>query len=369
MQAKVQGRVEAKADHKRLFIPGPTEVLEDVRREMSRPPSGHRSEEATQLGERLILKLQRLLKTESPIFLSTSSSTGFMEACVRNGSRKRILGVTVGSFGDRWVEIAKSCGKPIDVLTTEWGRAIRPEQVSSELKKGLYDCVLITHNETSTGVMNPLAEIGTVLRDFPDVFSFVDAVSSMGGVDLSFDSLGFDGILAGVQKAFACPPGFAVMAVSLRAIDRAKTIEDRGFYFDFVRHYDAFQKRQGITTPSLSHMYALDRQLDRILEETMPRREARHREMAELTRAWAGRHFEVFPEKGSESITLTTIRNTRNVDISALNKALGERGVVIGNGYGKLKNVTFRIAHMGEIQKSEVIELLSWIDEILGLSR
>lgn len=361
-------RIGSPSVHKRLFIPGPTEVLPDVRAEMSRPPSGHRSPEATQLGERLIVKLQQLLHTQAPIFLSTSSSTGLMEACVRSGTKKRILGAPCGAFGDRWVEIARSNGKEIDVLPTEWGKAVRPEAVAAELRKGIYDALLLTHNETSTGVMNPLPEIAEVCRAFPDVFVFVDAVSSLGAVDLDFDALGLDGLLAGVQKALACPPGFAIMAVSRRAIERARGVEHRGFYFDFVRHYDAFEKRQGITTPSLSHMYALDLQLDRILAETMPVREARHREMAGVTREWARERFELFPEAGVESITLTTIRNTREIDLPALNRGLAERGAVISNGYGRLKDKTFRIAHMGEIRQAEITELLDWIDEILGLS-
>ena len=352
--------------HRRLFIPGPTEVLEDVRRELARPPIGHRSEEATLLGERVIRALQKLLKTESPIFLSTSSSTGFMEGVARNGSKKRFLGASCGAFGDRWTEICRVNGKEVDPLEAEWGKAIRPEDVRRALKTGRYDAVLLTHNETSTGVLNPLPEIAAVCREFPDVFLFVDAVSSMAAVDMDFDALGLDGLLAGVQKALAVSPGFAVMAVSLRAIERAKGIENRGFYFDFVRHYDSFQKRQGITTPSTPHLYALDRQLVRILDETMPVREARHRAMAERTRAWARERFALFPEEGYESITLTAIRNTRTIDVGGLNKELAKRGAVIGNGYGRLKNVTFRIAHMGEIRLEEIEELLGWIDDILG---
>ena len=354
--------------HRRLFIPGPTEVDPAVRERMSAPPVGHRSEEATVLGERVIGKLQRLLKTEGPIFLSTSSSTGLMEACVLNGTQKRILCAPCGAFGERWVAIAKAHGKDHDVLATEWGQALRPERLREALSSGQYDTCFLTHNETSTGVMNPLPELAAVLREFPEVFTFVDAVSSMGAVDLDFSALGLDGILAGVQKALAVSPGFAVMAVSERAVERARGVENRGFYFDFVRHYDAFKKRQGVTTPSTPHLSALDLQLDRLLEESMPVREARHRAMAERTRAWAREHFALFPEEGSESITLTAIRNTRGIDVPDLNRQLAERGVVIGNGYGKLKNETFRIAHMGEIRLDEINELLGWIDEILGLA-
>jgi aspartate aminotransferase-like enzyme len=354
--------------HRRLFIPGPTEVTPDIRQEMARPPVGHRSEEATALGESVITKLQRLLRTESPIFLSTSSSTGLMEGVVRNGSKKRFLCAVCGSFGERWLEICRLNAKAADALTAEPGQPNRPEDLRRELSTGRYDAVLLTHNETSTGVMNPLPELAAVVREFPEVFLFVDAVSSLGAVDMGFDDLGLDGLLAGVQKALAIPPGFALMAVTPRAIERAKTVENRGFYFDFVRHYDSFQKRQGITTPSTSHLYALDRQVSRILEETMPVREARHRAMAERTRSWAGERFALFPEAGFESITLTAVRNTRSIDVPGLNRELAKRGAVIGNGYGKLKNVTFRIAHMGEIRQAEIEELLGWIDEILGLS-
>jgi aspartate aminotransferase-like enzyme len=336
---------------------------------MSRPPIGHRSEEATALGERIIGKLQKVLRTGSPIFLSTSSSTGLMEAVARNGSRRRFLCATCGAFGDRWLDICRLNGKEADALEVEWGKAVRAEDIRKALGTGRYDAVLLTHNETSTGVLNPLPEIAATVREFPDVFLFVDAVSSLAAVDLGFDELGVDGLLAGVQKALAVSPGFAVMAVSPRAIERAKGIENRGFYFDFVRHYDSFQKRQGITTPSTPHLYALDRQLSRILDETMPVREARHRAMAERTRAWAKERFALFPEAGFESITLTAVRNTRGIDVAGLNGELARRGVVIGNGYGRLKNVTFRIAHMGEIRLEEIEELLGWIDEILGLSR
>lgn len=355
--------------HKRLFIPGPTEVHPDVRREMSRPPIGHRSQEATALGASVIAQLQQLLHTSGPVFLSTSSSSGLMEAVIRNGSRQRFLAVTCGAFGDRWHAMCRLNGKAADPLEVEWGRAVRAEQVRAALATGRYDAVLVTHNETSTGVLNPLDEIAAACREFPDVFLFVDAVSSLGALDVDFEALGADGLLAGVQKALAVSPGFSIMAVTERAVERARGIENRGFYFDFVRHSDAYDRKQGVTTPSTSHLYALDLQLRRILEETMPAREARHRLMAERTRAWAREHFALFPEEGYESITLTAIRNTRGVDVPALNRQLAERGAVIGNGYGRLKNETFRIAHMGEIRLEDVEELLGWIDDILGLNR
>jgi aspartate aminotransferase-like enzyme len=291
-----------------------------------------------------------------------------MEACVLNGSRKRALFAPCGAFGERWAEIARACGREHDVLAFDWGKPVRAEPLKKALSSGRYDALFVTHNETSTGVMSPLSEIAELARGFPDVFVFVDAVSSLAAVELDFDELGLDGLLAGVQKAIAAPPGFAIMAVSERAIERARGIENRGFYFDFVRHYDAYRRRQGITTPSTSHLYALDLQLSRILEETLPERAARHRRMAEFAQGWARDRFALYPEAGFESVTLTTIRNTRGIDVAGLNRRLAERGAVISNGYGKLKDETFRIAHMGEIQLDDVRELLGWIDDILGMA-
>jgi aspartate aminotransferase-like enzyme len=213
--------------HTKLFIPGPTEVLADVREQMARPPHGHRSAEATALGERVVGKLQELLGTRGPIFLSTSSSSGLMEACVRNASRERILAVTCGAFGERWQRMAVDNGKAVDALSFEWGKAVRPERIAEALRSGRYDAVLATHNETSTGVMNSLVEIAQAVREFEDVLLFVDATSSLGAVAIDFTRLGLDGLLAGVQKGLAVPPGFAIMAASERAVERARGVENR----------------------------------------------------------------------------------------------------------------------------------------------
>jgi len=187
-------------------------------------------------------------------------------------------------------------------------------------------------------------------------------------VKIEFDRLGLDVLLAGVQKAFGLPPGLAVFTTSPRALERAGTIPGRGYYFDFLE-FDAMDKKdQTPSTPSISHIYALDAVLDRIDREGFDARCARHRTMAERCRRWAlDRGFQLFPEKGYESVTLTTVANTCNMDLKALEKGLAMRGFAISNGYGKLKDRTFRIAHMADVTLPELEEVLGHIDQVAGL--
>jgi predicted phosphoserine aminotransferase len=351
----------------KLFIPGPTEVNEDVRKELARPVISHRGKEFAQLFSEVVPKIQKLLYTKNKIFLSTSSATGLMEAAVRNTVSKKCLNLTCGAFSEKWAEITSKNGKANEIASIEWGKAVKPDVVRERLETGEFDTVTLVHNETSTGVMNPLEEIASVVKDFPDVVLCVDAVSSMGGVKIEADRLGIDVCLASVQKCLALPPGFAIASVSDKAMERAKTVENRGHYFDFLANFEKYEKNQTLTTPSIPHIYALNVQLDRIFKEGVENRFERHRKMAERCKNWAtGRGFELFAEKGYESNTVTCISNNKGIDLDVLTEKLAKKGKEISNGYGKLKGKTFRIAHMGDIQPDELNELLEDIDGILG---
>jgi len=291
-----------------------------------------------------------------------------MEGAIRNTVKRKLLSFVNGAFAERWYHIAKANGKDVDVISVDWGKAIKPEMVEEALKRNKYEAVLITHNESSTGVMNPLKEICEVMRKFPDVLLLVDSVSALFGVPVDIDGWGIDVIFASVQKCFALPPGLTVTVVSDRAFEKAKKIDNRGYYFDFItmaRYYD--ERKQTPATPAISLLYAMDLQLDRMLKEGMENRFRRHLEMALLARNWAKRNFELFAEPGYESVTLTTVLNTKGIDVKGLNESLKERGYVISNGYGKLKGKTFRIGHMGDLTVEELKDLLFQIDDILGL--
>jgi len=353
--------------HKRLFIPGPTEVRPENLAALARPQIGHRSQEFKALYGRVIARLQKLLETDGHVFLFTSSSTGIWEAAVRNCVKERVLCCMQGAFSDRWLTVAEVNGKSADKLQVEWGRAVTAEMVDRALGSGSYDAITVVHNETSTGVMNHLGEISTVMKKYPDVMFLVDAVSSMGAVRLPVEEYGIDICLAGVQKAFALPAGLAVASVSEKAIAKARTIPNRGYYFDLLEILKHHEKSQTPATPAIPQIHALDAQLDDMLEEGFENRYARHEALAAIVKDWARKRFAVFAEEGYESATVTCVRNTRGVSVVKLNQELASHWATISNGYGKLKEETFRIAHMGDTQEWEIRGLLATIDRILGL--
>jgi aspartate aminotransferase-like enzyme len=352
--------------HKRLFIPGPTEVRAENLAALSRPQIGHRGDEFKDLYQRVVPKLQKLLETKDPVFLFTCSSTGVWEAAIRNCVRERVLCCMQGAFSDRWLKVAQANGKHADALKVEWGHAITAEAIDRELSRGVYDAITVVHNETSTGVMNRLEEIAAVMRKYPEVSFLVDAVSSMAGTRIPVDEWRIDVCLAGLQKAFALPAGLTVASVSSRALDKAKTIPGRGYYFDFLDMQKYHERGQTPATPAIPQIQALDAQLDDISAEGVAARFERHEALARIVRDWARRHFAIFAEEGYESPTLTCIANTRSVSVASLNKELGKQWAAISNGYGDLKEKTFRIAHMGDTQEWEIRGLLAVLDRLLG---
>ncbi|WP_010299675.1 pyridoxal-phosphate-dependent aminotransferase family protein [Clostridium senegalense] len=357
--------------HKRLFIPGPVDVAPDVLEKMSMPMIGHRSKEASRIQRTISEYMRKIFNTKEEILLSTSSGSGLMEGAVRSCTAKRAAIFSIGAFGNRWYDMAISNNVPADKFEVEWGKPTTPEQVDEVLATGKYDLITVTHNETSTGVMNPLDEIGNVVKKYPNVVFCLDTVSSAAGTELKVDEWGVDICIASTQKAIGLPPGMSVCTFSQKAVERAKEVPNRGMYLDLLSLYNYIQKKdyQYPSTPSLSHMFALEYQLDKIInKEGLENRYKRHIEGGEIVRSWARKHFEIFPDENYMSNTLTNVKNTRNIDVAALNKALGERGYQISNGYGKLKDKTFRIAHMAETTPEEVKELLKVIDEILGFN-
>lgn len=355
------------ASHKRLFIPGPTEVRVENLAALARPQVGHRSKEFQELYGRVVPRLKELLSTSGHVFLVTSSSTGVWEAAIRNCVSDKVLCCMQGAFSDRWFQVAEANGKEAVKLQVEWGRAITPERVERALGEGGFDAITLVHNETATGVMNPLEEIAEVVRRFPGVSFLVDSVSAMAGAPIRVDEWGIDVCLAGLQKAFALPAGLAIAAVSERALAKAKGVPNRGYYFDFLELAKYDERGMTPSTPAIPQINALDAQLDAIFAEGVEARFARHARLAGIVQDWSRRHFALFAEEGFESPTVTCVANTRGISVADLNGELAKQWAMISNGYGKLKEQAFRIAHMGDTQEWEIRGLLASIDEILGL--
>ncbi len=350
-----------KPDHVKLFIPGPTEVRAEIREAQTKPMIGHRGSAFTDLFARTQKKLREIFYTSSRVYVSTSSGTGLWEAASRNAVRdgRKVLHVVNGAFSERWAYTSRANGKQVVPIELEWGRVVRGEMIREALKGGGFDAVAIVHNETSTGAMSPLEEIAAVMKEFPDVLFLVDAVSSAAGIKIEVDRLGIDMLIASSQKAFGLPPGLAFGPTSDRVLARAREIPYRGYYFDLLSLEKSLVKNETPTTPAVSLLFALDRQLDDMLAEGLEARFNRHIEIAKLTQKWVQENgFELFPEPGFSSYTVTTVKNTRGIDVAGLNSYLKGRGMQISNGYSQLKDRTVRIAHMGDTTCAEMQDLL-----------
>jgi aspartate aminotransferase-like enzyme len=355
--------------YKKLFIPGPTHVREEILQAQAVPMIGHRAKEYSDLQAEVTPKLQEMLYTQQRVYLFAASSTGVMEGSVRQASLKRMLVTVCGAFSKRWYEIVQDNGVPCDKLEVAPGQAITVELVEQALAKGDYDAITLTMNETATGIMNPVKETAAMIHaKFPDMLILVDAVSCMAGVKIEFDAWGLDVCFAGTQKCFALPPGLTVCAVSDRARQRALQVPNAGHYFAYRMMDKHYEKWQTPATPAISLIQALNLQMDTILAEGLEKRWARHAQMAEFVQAWARKHFRLYGDERFLSKTVTNVENTRNIVVGDLNKELGKRGAMISNGYGDLKEKCFRIAHMGDLNMEDMCWLVVQLNEILGFA-
>ncbi len=355
--------------HEKLFTPGPTEVRTELLQELSTAQIHHRTEKFSLIYDDIQNNLQKLLYTANPVLLFSSSSTGAMEAAVTNGVKNRCLNLVNGAFSDRWHQITKKNSIPCDKVDIPWDQAIKPELVEEKLSSGKYDAITIVLNETSTGLMNPIREIGEVVKKFDDVLFLVDAVSGMAGTEIRVDDWGIDMCLAGVQKAFALPAGLTVAAVSKKLLQRAEEVESKSYYFNLPLLYKYHQRSQTRTTPAIPQIFALQKQLkDIVNSEGIENRFARHQEMAEYVQNWAIKYFDIYAEEGYWSNTVTCIENNRGIDVNNLINVLVEKyNIRIANGYGNLKNKAFRIGHMGDLNLADIKGLLATIETILEL--
>ncbi len=356
----------------RLFIPGPTDVLPQVLAAQDAPMIGHRSDEFEALFAKVQEQLKQLYYTKDRVYVLAASGSGLHEAAIRNAVSKRVLCFVNGAFSERWYTCAANCDKEAIRVDVEWNTAVKADIVTAALTKALQDgpveAITVVHNETSTGVTSPVGEVAAAVRALsPDTLVMVDAVSSFGGTRIPFDQWGLDLCLASSQKALALPPGLAFCAVSDRLLEKAKSVKGRGWYFDFINLEKSLQKSTTPATPAISLMRALTVQLDIIFAEGLDQRFARHQHLAEKTQRWAvDQDFTLMAEAGYRSPTVTNIANTRQVNIGALNKHLATQDMEISDGYGTYKGKAFRIAHMGEVNESDLDRLFMTMEEYLN---
>jgi len=356
----------------RFFLPGPTEVLPDVLAAQSQPMIGHRGKGMEELFGRIQPSLRRVFRTARPVYVGAASATGFMEGAVRNTVRKRALSLVNGAFSDRFYRIALSCGLEADALEVEWGQVHDPDQVAAALAGGRYDAVTVVHSETSTGALNPIADLARVAHAAGDVALLVDSVTGVAGVPVETDAWALDFVLTGSQKALALPPGLTMGVAQPAMLERAKSRRDRGTYFDFLEFEKYAAKNQTPNTPAVSLLYALAAQLERIDRETIEARWTRHEAMARRTWAWAeamtarGLPMRILAPEGARSWTVSCLTVPPGRTGGEVNAAMKARGFTISAGYGKLKDSTIRIGHMGDHTADELEAVLAALEEVLS---
>jgi aspartate aminotransferase-like enzyme len=359
-----------------FFLPGPTEVRPEVLSAMLQPMISHRGSQFEQLFVRIQTGLRQIFGTSRPVYISTSSATGLMEAGIRCAPDGPILSLVNGAFSQRFADIAQACGRVVDSYVVPWGMVHEPEEVRTRLAKKQYAAVTVVHSETSTGALNDVRRITAVVRA-AGARCLTDSVSGLGGTELHFDADAFDYVLTGSQKALALPPGLAFAVASAEFVEQiqrqdrttppsnhappldhtapATEISTRGVYFNLVEFETFAQKNQAPNTPAISLYYALDRQINDITSEGMPARWERHRVMADRMYRWVtemrearGIDIGIVAQEGHRSPTITAVTLPVSIPSDTFVAAVAKRGFTVGAGYGKLKKTTFRIGHMGD---------------------
>lgn len=352
----------------KFWVPGPTEVRPEILDVMLRPMIFHRTPEMEALMRRVTKRLSVMFGASRPVHVISASGTAAMELAIRNGTIGKVLSIVHGNFGERFAKMAEASGRTVVRLKCALGDAVPLDDVRKALKGGGFDAVTATHNETATGVLSPMAELGKLVSEHDDCLLLVDAVSSAGGTPIATDAWGADAVVSASQKAMGLPPGLAFAAVSDRLVHRAGKVGGRGHYLDLLQYEEFAQKNQSPTTPAVSLLYALDQQLADIESETLDSRYARHRAMAEACHSRIRRM-----EAEGLGVSLTARAGLLSPTVSCINVAnnkpvldgMQKHGYTLGGGQSELARTSFRIGHMGDHTVAGLNAMLDVLQEVL----
>ena len=353
-----------------LRIPGPTPCPPEVLQAVGRQMINHRGKEFSEIIQGVTAKLKTIFQTQNDVFLLTGSGTGGMEAVIVNtlSPGDKVLSVSIGAFGERFADIAEAYGAEVKRLDFEWGKPADPESVRRALKaNGGISAVLVTHNETSTGVTNDLKSISAIVKEF-DKLLLVDAISGLGSIDLPVDAWKCDVVVSGSQKGWMVPPGLAMASVSDKAWQAHAKAKMPRFYWDFTKAKSYLEKGQTPWTPSVSVFFGLAVALDMMLAEGLPNIFARHAKVADLARSGVkSLGLSLFPEEEKyASNTVTAVKAPEKLDVPKLLQILrDEHKVVLAGGQGKLAGKIFRIGHLGWVTEDDIREVLKTVAKVL----
>ena len=353
-----------------LRIPGPTALPPTVRAAGARQMINHRGPEFAAMLARILDGMKPFFGTTSDVAILSCAGSGGLEAAVVNtlSPGDRALGVSIGAFGDRFAKIASVYGADVVKLDVEWGRAAEPALVREALERdGPFRAVLLTHNETSTGVMNPIPELAAVVRDVsPDSLILVDSVSGLGAVPFAMDEWGIDLVVTGSQKAWMAAPGLAMVAASERGWAAMETARMPRFYLDLRRHRDSHAGGETPWTPAIAVVYQVDEGLRLMQAEGAESVFARHEACAAAARAGLGAlGFELFADPRHASRTVTCVRIPDGVDWKQVNGEVKRRGIVLAGGQGKLAGQVFRLGHLGSVTVEEILGAIAALEAVV----
>ena len=355
-----------------LRIPGPTPIPPEVARALARPMINHRGPEFAAILGRVEEQLQHFFQTANPVLFFPSAGSGAMEAALVNSFSPgdHVLAVSIGVFGNRFANIAARFGLRVTRLEVAWGHAAAPDEVAAAVAEQLdLRGVLLTHNETSTGVTNDVAALARAIRAVrPDVLILVDAVSSLGCIELAMDVCDLDVVFTASQKGWMVPPGLAMIGVGPRAWEAAERAALPRFYWDFATTKKSLDKGQTPYTPPVNIFFGLDVSLPMMRAEGREAIAARHHRVATLVRERArAMGLSLLADPAYASDTVTAINVPEGVDAKALTKALRERErVVIAGGQDRLEGTIIRIGHLGYVHEPEVAACMDALERQLA---
>jgi aspartate aminotransferase-like enzyme len=352
-----------------LRIPGPTPCPDPILEATGRQMINHRGAEFVQILQSTTAKLKKLFITGNDLFILTGSGTGGLESAVVNtlSPGDRVLAISIGVFGDRFGTIAKSFGADVVWLKTEWGKAADPDAVSHALAADpSIMAVLVTQNETSTGITNPLKEIASVVKSAGKLL-LVDAISGLGSIEFPVDEWRADVVVTGSQKSWMVPPGLVMVSVSEPAWQAYASAKMPRFYWDFGKAKKYLEKGQTPWTPAVSVMFALDTATDMMLKEGLENIIARHSRIADMTRQGVKKlGLKLFAEERYASNTVTAVRATEGLDVKKLNKIMREDyDIVLSGGQMELEGKIFRIGHLGWVHEPDIRLVLNALEKVL----
>lgn len=352
-----------------LRIPGPTPLPPEVLEALSRQMINHRGPEYHKILFKVTDNLKTLFETRNDVFVLTGSGTGSMEAAVVNtlSPGDKVLAVSIGEFGDRFAAIAKQFGAVVTDLKFPMGNHADPEMIRQALKKQPdITAVLVTHNETSTGITNPMKEISEAVKEY-DKLLIVDAISGLGCLKLPMDEWNLDVVITGSQKGWMAPPGMAMVGVSKKAWEAYEKAKMPRFYWDFGKAKSYLEKGENPWTPAVSVIFALDVSLDMLMREGLSNIIARHSRIARYTRdSVKTLGLPLLADEKYASNTITAVKAVNGLDVEKMDALLiAEHRTILASGQGALKGKIFRIGHLGWVSEEDIDRVISALKAVL----